>query len=448
MASTYLTKDFSGASRQTWTWSCWFKRSKVSGTQTLFSSGTSNNDRSSIFIEDTTSTIRYYSSEGAAVAAWTASSAVLRDPSAWYHFVCKYGTTQATATDRIKFYLNGEAMVHQTGGITAYPAQNNASGYIGSNDTHGVGCLYYGTTATEYWDGYMAHVHFTDGTAYDASSFGETDSTTGIWKPKISPSVTYGTNGFFLKFASSGSMGTDSSGNGNNFTVNGSITQTQDTPSNVFATWNPLDKDGVVTLTNGNTTFTSSASGGSSNCNMGMYAGKWYFEVKHTVTNNAWVGIIPQNLYKFGSDLFTANYTAGTYAGNPNLYLNGSSQGSLGGGVTTNDIIMYAVDMDNNQIYIGKNGNWNDGLAGGFDQSDFSNANAYSFNRYDDSYVVAGVNGSGSTGYTHHINFGNGYFGTTAVSTANSDANGYGLFEYSVPSGYYALCTKNIKEFG
>jgi hypothetical protein len=83
----------------------------------------------------------------------------------------------------------------------------------------------------------MAHVHFIDGTAYDADTFGETDATTGIWKPKTAPSVTYGTNGFFLKFASSGSMGTDSSGNGNNFTVNGTLTQTQDTPSNVFATW-------------------------------------------------------------------------------------------------------------------------------------------------------------------------------------------------------------------
>jgi hypothetical protein len=90
------------------------------------------------------------------------------------------------------------------------------------------------------FDGLMAHVHFIDGTAYDASAFGETDATTGIWKPKTAPVVTYGTNGFFLKFENSASFGTDSSPNGNNFTVNGTMTQTIDTPSNVFATWNPL----------------------------------------------------------------------------------------------------------------------------------------------------------------------------------------------------------------
>jgi hypothetical protein len=89
----------------------------------------------------------------------------------------------------------------------------------------------------------MSHFHFIDGTAYDASAFGETDATTGIWKPKTSPSVTYGTNGFFLKFENSGSMGLDSSGNANNFTVNGTLTQTVDTPSNVFATLNPLESN-------------------------------------------------------------------------------------------------------------------------------------------------------------------------------------------------------------
>jgi hypothetical protein len=82
----------------------------------------------------------------------------------------------------------------------------------------------------------MTHIHYTDGYAYDASTFGETDSTSGIWKPKTAPSVTYGTNGFFLKFENSGAMGTDSSGNSNTFTVSGTLTQNVDTPSNNFAT--------------------------------------------------------------------------------------------------------------------------------------------------------------------------------------------------------------------
>jgi len=442
MASTYLTRTPGSASnRQTWTFSVWIKRSGISEGvyNTIWNAGAGSGDdiRFSITTNDQLTL-------GTDATTFFVTNLRLRDPSAWYHLVLEFDTTNATAADRAKLYVNGEQ-------ITSF-ATNNISSLSGSyawNNTvgHAIGRQY--SSGTAYFNGDMAHIHFCDGTAYQSSAFGETDSTTGIWKPKLSPSVTYGTNGFFLKFASSGSMGTDSSGNGNTFTVaGGNLTQTQDTPSNVFATWNSLDKDGVASLSNGNTTFSSSASGGSSNCNLGMDSGKWYFELKHTSVNNAWVGIVPQGLYQAGTDLFTKNYTTGIYASNPNIYQNGTNNGSLGGGISTNDIMMYAIDMDNNQIYIGKNGNWNDGLGGGFDQSDFSNATAYSFNRYDDFYVVASVNGSGSTGYAHQINFGNGYFGTTAVSTANSDANGYGLFEYSVPSGYYALCTKNIKEFG
>jgi len=368
---------------------------------------------------------------------------LFRDFNAWYHLVVGFDSTQATASDRINIYVNGEQI---TSFITqTYPSQNldsvfnNASTrYIGRQQQQ-----------NGYWNGYMAHYHFIDGTQYAASDFGQTDSTTGIWIPKTAPSVTYGNNGFFLKFENSGAMGTDSSGNGNNFTVGGgTLTQTKDTPSNVFPTWNRLDKDSVASLSNGNLTFTSSPSGGSSNCNMGMYSGKWYFELKHTSVNNAWVGIVPQNLYRAGTDLFTKNYTTGIYATSPSIFQNGTNTGSLGGGISANDIMMYAIDMDNNQIYIGKNGNWNDGLGGGFDQADFSNATAYSFNRYDDFYVVAGVNGSGSTGYAHQINFGNGYFGTTAVSSGNADDASIGTFEYAPPTGYYALCTKNLASYG
>jgi hypothetical protein len=114
------------------------------------------------------------------------------------------------------------------------PSLNQNSSLGNGTYTQQVGL--YGSNSSYYFNGSMSHFHFIDGTAYDASTFGETDATTGIWKPKTAPSVTYGTNGFFLKFENSGSMGLDSSGNGNNFTVNGTLTQTVDTPSNVFAT--------------------------------------------------------------------------------------------------------------------------------------------------------------------------------------------------------------------
>ena len=437
MASTYLTKTFSTpTNRKKWTASVWLKP-----TENVFYAGILDSGGDNAFMINSDNTFYLFENGGANL--YLRPNMLFRDYNAWYHIVVGFDSTQATASDRINLYVNGEQI---TSFITeTYPSQNydsvfnNASTrYIGRN-----------TNQNGYWNGSMAHYHFIDGTQYAASDFGQTDSTTGIWIPKTAPSVTYGNNGFFLKFENSGSMGTDSSGNSNNFTVGGgTLTQTKDTPSNNFATWNRLDKDGVASLSNGNLTFSSSASGGSSNCNLGMDSGKWYFELKHTSVSSAWVGIVPQNLYKFGSNLFPANYTTGIYATNPDIYQNGTNNGSLGGGISNNDIMMYAIDMDNNQIYIGKNGNWNDGLGGGFDQADFSNATAYSFNRYDDFYVVASVNGSGSSSYAHQINFGNGYFGTTAVSSGNADDAGIGTFEYAPPTGYYALCTKNIASYG
>ena len=163
-----------------------------------------------------------------------------RDTSAWYHLVIATDTTQSTAGDRVKIYVNG---VQETSFATStIPNQNVQPHYLYNNMTKVIGA--YANGPANYFDGQMAHFHMTDGTAYQASTFGETDATTGIWKPKVSPSVTYGNNGFFLKFDNSANMGLDSSGNTNNFTVNGTIIQTKDTPSNVFASLNAIDAAG------------------------------------------------------------------------------------------------------------------------------------------------------------------------------------------------------------
>jgi len=439
MASTYLTKTFSTpTNRKKWTTSVWLKLSQNTNYAGILDSGGDN-----AFMIDTDGTLYLFENGGSNL--YLRPSMLFRDFNAWYHLVVGFDSTQATASDRINFYVNGEQI---TSFITeAYPSQNydsifnNASTrYIGRH-----------TGQNGYWNGSMAHYHFIDGTQYAASDFGQTDSTTGIWIPKAAPSVTYGNNGFFLKFENSGAMGTDSSGNGNNFTVGGgTLTQTQDTPSNVFATWNALDKSTSVppTLSLGNTTLSQPASGLSSNTTLGVSSGQWYFECKVTGIS-AWLGVVPQNLHPASSNLFTASNTAGVYGNIPNLYLNGSSQGSLGGGVSNGDILMIAFDIDNGNFYVGKNGLWNDGLGGGFDQADFANATAHSFTvKTGDNYVVGTVNGSGSTSYVLDINFGNGYFGTTAVSSGNADDAGIGTFEYAPPTGYYALCTKNIASYG
>ena len=156
---------------------------------------------------------------------------------------------------RIKIYINGEQITSFSSSTN--PTQNTDYGWNQASNH------FIGSTGQPggYYNGSMSHFHFIDGTAYEASDFGETDSTTGIWKPKTAPSVTYGTNGFFLKFENSGAFGTDSSGNSNTFTVNGTMTQTIDTPSNVFANWNPLANfNNTLTFSKGNLTAIANSS--------------------------------------------------------------------------------------------------------------------------------------------------------------------------------------------
>jgi len=295
----------------------------------------------------------------------------------------------------------------------------------------------------------MTHMHFIDGTAYDASTFGETDATTGIWKPKTAPSVTYGTNGFFLKFENSGSMGTDSSGNGNNFTVNGTLTQTVDTPSNVFATFNPLNvpTSNAPTYSNGNNTVvtangTSAYFGGTSS--LGVSSGKWYTEFKVSdVTADAFIGITFDPAEDARNNRYTGQSSSswGYYSGDGNYRTNGSAT-SYGATFTTGDIIGIAMDLDNAKLYFSKNGTFQNS---GDPTSGATGTNAISITS-GETYFFSCGDGTATSASTIQANFGNGYFGTTAVSSATSDESGLGIFEYTVPSGYYALCTKNINE--
>jgi hypothetical protein len=229
MASTYLTRTLGSGDTQEWTISFWTKKMMASGS--LLSVGTSGNYDQIYFNADK---FAYYSATGGTDDFFIYSEQVFRDSSAWYHIVLAIDTTQATSSNRAKLYVNGE-QVTTFDGSNVYPSQN-FNVRINSSSQHNIGNRIYSSDFN--FNGSMAHVHFIDGTAYDASTFGQTDATTGIWKPKTAPSVTYGTNGFFLKFENSAAFGTDSSGNDNTFTVNGTMTQTVDTPSNVFCTFN------------------------------------------------------------------------------------------------------------------------------------------------------------------------------------------------------------------
>jgi len=445
MASTYLTRTPSTTgNRRTFTVSAWLKKSNTGSQRNIF--GTAGGNDNGWF------QIGFSSSDNIFVQRYTGNllitDAKYRDVNAWYHLVLEVDTTQATDSDRLKLYVNGEQITDFS--TETYPAQNFDTGINLNTEIH-----YVGRQGGNYFDGSMAHFHLIDGTAYDADTFGETDSTTGIWKPKTAPSVTYGTNGFFLKFENDSAFGTDSSGNDNDFTVNGTMTQTIDTPSNVFATMNPIITGGL-SLSNGNLTGTTTINSQWVNMTstLATSKGKYYFEVKKndTIIFSPIIGITDAG--KYGK----TNYQkyAGVDANGFGFYYHGSDSvwrsvtngtnsnfGSATPSASNGDIYMFAADLDNSYIYFGINGTWHNSGdptsgssgTGGISISSLSGKEVYfcATNSY---------NTSGTS--TTNVNFGNGYFGTTAVSSAQNPDDGIGIFEYDVPTGYRALCTKSI----
>ena len=285
MATTYLTKAISSAgSRTKATLSLWVKRGSGFGNdQRWFSYEDTSVANNVTVFKFAGNTIQFADQTGGSNNARYDGTSLLRDPAAWYHFVAKMDTTQSTNTDRLKIFINGELQTSTHGSYT-YPTQDSDLN-IGHNSNAYIDIGRWRGNDNQYFDGNIAHYHYCDGYAYDASSFGETDSTSGIWVAKTSPSVSYGTNGYFLKFQDTSAFGDDSSGNNNDYTVSGTMTQTKDTPNNNFATWNPLNMTTVYqpTFSNGNTTVVSQDSSGNywgSASTLGMKSGKWYAEFK------------------------------------------------------------------------------------------------------------------------------------------------------------------------
>ena len=429
MASTYLTRTATSGNRQIATFSGWIKK------------GSNGVDTNRVFLEYSTSTnyfeirwrsvdnLRIYEELSGGTGFELITNRLFRDNSAWYHIVVEIDTTQATASDRIKLYING---VQETSFSTeTYPSQNYNVQMNVNSKVVSIGAYQY--AGSNYFDGSMAHVHWIDGTAYDASAFGETDATTGIWKPITAPSVTYGTNGFFLKFENSGSMGTDSSGNSNNFTVNGTMTQTIDTPSNVFATMNPITGNTNPTFSNGNCSV-QGTSAGNVPATIGVSSGKWYWEQKVT-SSNAYVAICNDSGYNATVSVSGSGSGAVGYFGSGEIFDEGGSAISSLTTFTTNDIIGVHLNMDDGNITWYKNGS----IVSGSTYTFGTTGNGTLFET-----AFPCFNVGGATTRSSDFNFGNGYFGTTAVSSAQNPDDGIGIFEYAVPTGYKALCTKSI----
>ena len=429
MANSYLNRTTGSPSNaDKITISAWIKRTKPGAEQVIIGEYGSSTNRSKLQFKSDNK-LEYYQVDGGSATVQIRTNRVFRDTSAFYHIVMQYDSAQSTSSDRLKLYINGTQETSLD--VSTYPPQNqdtrlNKSGvnlHIGQDGNSG-----------NYFEGYISHIALVDNAISAPTVFGETDSTSGIWKFKSPTGVTWGNNGYHLKFENSAALGTDSSGNTNTFTVNGNLKQALDTPSNVYCTLNPNDKYAAA-LTNGNTTVTNEDNNQTIVLStLAVNSGKWYWEAKinDTASDTFNVGIRKTGLnnYAVGSVAYDAN--AWVYAVDGNIYHDSSSLLNTGTTATVGDIIGFILDLDAGTLKLQKNG-----------------SNIYSGNA-----VVSSLN----TGDYYHVhqgaaqaqvdfNFGNGFFGTTAISSAGSNGNG-SLFEYDVPSNHYAINTKNINTYG
>ena len=448
MASTYLTKTLgTPTNNKKFTFSCWVKKNAPASTMDIFHAGAAGSDEAIMCRFEGEGYITIKHDSGSSQEMLKQTKAKYKDPNAWYHIVTVFDTDNSTAEDRQRIYVNGERITEWLSGSDDNFSQGDDV-FANKATSHTIGKRNFDNNF--YLDAVLSHVHFCDGQAYDASYFGSTDATTGEWKINTNPSVTYGNNGFFI--LKDGNSVTDQSGNGNNWSVGGgTLTKTEDCPSNVFATLNPLvNTNSNLTLSKGNNTMTlGSTSWIGTVSTLAIPKGKFYWEVKVN-SNNLQHGILGETANM--SDLSTSNsgYVGKTSNGyafywqSPNARKqNNNSHVSYGSSISNGDILMVAFDGDNGIIWVGKNGTWfNNATQTEIENGTTTNA-MYSSIPTTEEYFVASA---GESSHEANYNFGNGYFGTTAVASAGTNASGIGIFEYDVPTGYTALSTKGLNE--
>jgi len=450
-----LIKTFGSAGNtKLWTYSVWFKRGKLGGSYALFVAGASGgNDESTIRIEADKIDWQNYDVGTSAQDGQLLTNQLIRDPSAWYHLVCAYDSANSTAGNRMRMYLNGSE-------VTSFATDNNSSvNYDSATNSavlHNIGRQSWNSSAD--FAGYMAEICFIDGAALTPTSFGEFDGDSPtIWKPLESvEDLTFGDNGFYLEFKESGTgtdangMGADTSGEDNHFAVNNltAADQSTDTCTNNFATWNPLRKHlgHTATFSEGNTQVEQGQAGQTQSVfsTIAVSTGKWYaeFQCSSNAANFAF-GIARINAANSGGlDVFPSSLGGVAYFKNGNIssYQSGDANSDTGTTFVYTDIIGILFDLDNTRIYFYKN----DTLvnSGGFNYSVSTDTAGSSLETT--YYFSAGGNDDG-TNPILQANFG-GSSGF-AISSGNADGNGFGNFEYATKGGY-ALCTKNLSEFG
>jgi hypothetical protein len=420
------------------TFSAWVKRSAIGSNQNLILFYTSDGYHN-IYFRDTNEIRIYANTSGGTTELYT--NRLFRDVSAWYHIVVAYDSTQGTASNRIKLYING---VQETSFATAnYPAQNANMHMNRNSETVSLAVL---NASDWYYSGYMAEVVWIDGTQYAASDFGEFDSDSPtIWKPIDVSGLTFGTNGFYLDFEDSGDLGDDESGNGNDFAETGlaAIDQSIDSITNNFNTMNPLNRFQYnFTFSEGNLKLANSDNNwfGASGT-IAINKGKWFFEAKYTGSSNlqhffvGFTGIEAQNAADATRNSVAFYNNDGGEVAVSDVSNNASTTADYGT-FAQNDIIGVALDYDNELISFYKNGS---AIVTNFDFG----ATTYPTGLTDGKLLSPFIGHYASSDIA--LNFGSPPY---SESGGNSDGNGFGNFSMSVPSGYYSLNTKNLAEFG
>ena len=457
--STYLQNSHTGTGSSTGekaTMSVWVKRTDPSGDtrSTIIGARTDDNNYFKIRFADN-DRLMVYGAKSGSTNVDIQTNREFRDTASWLHIVLQIDTTNATETERVKWYVNGELQTLRSTD-KQYPSQNDVNHLTSASDIN-IGCNAVGSP-NEHFDGTMSHFHLIDGTIYAPTVFGSTDATTGEWKINTSPSITYtgssSHNFFILK---DGNSVTDQSGEGNNLTVGGgTLTKTEDCPSNVFATLNSLGNLGTTsrTVDLGNTKFnTSTTAWGNILSTLAFSSGKFYAEFEFTTlqSSNGYGGMgITDASDQYDSNDNLVNNTAfsagvrGDYRSGQSALVSAASVVSSNiGNFSNGDIIGLAADMDNKALYIHLNGTYYQvGGVTGVPTSGSSKTGALTIPAtcVDCMFFVA----SYTSDAVITANFGNGYFGTTAVSSAGTNASGNGIFEYDVPTGYTALSTKGL----
>ena len=462
-SSAYMTRTMgTPTNTDKYTFSFWVKRSKLGSQQSIFrSTDDGTNDSHVTFQSD--DTLRFEEYGGLSSIGKLQTTQKFRDVSAWFHIVLVYDSGNSTAGNRMRMYVNGTE-------VTSFGTDNNPSSGANSFFNKSGESLHFGRTSYSgggnYFSGYLAEVVMCDGQALDPTSFGEFDSDSpNIWKPIDVSGLTFGNNGFYLDFEDSGDLGDDESGNGNDFTETNlaATDQSTDTCTNNFITLNPIitntNRTNAQTYSEGNTISipNSHDSYMTASSTIGLKgSGKWYWEsqiVWNGTSSNAYyprtIGFVSEDYPYSASYMGQADeswaiiYQA---SGGPGWrFGHDGSESDISGATSmaNGDTMIFALDLDNGKFYAGRNGTWftsADPTSGSTGTGALATLSASDLAKF---LFPACTNASNVTYYKW--NFGNPAY---SISSSNSDGNGYGNFEYSVPSGYFSINTKNLAEYG